>query len=394
PLNAPSHLPRLGLRMQLPLEFDRYTWFGRGPNENYVDRKAGADVGLYESTVAEQFVPYPDTQECGAKEDVRWLALQSENGEGLLVSALPVLSATALHYTSQELAAARHPVDLPDPTAVNLCLDYGQTGLGGASCGPAPMAQYLLKPEPISFVFSIRPCQPREGWVQRRGSERLAVAPRVMIRRDEAGLVHLSCADPEATIRYTTGGNHPSAGRVYTRPFDFTEGGMVQALSARDYFLSNPATSATFEPIISRAAMRVLHVDSAEKGEGDAVHAIDGDISTYWHTEWSSRAPEHPHELSVDLGETYTVSGFTYLPRQGNANGRVRAYKFYLSMDGENWGEPAAQGEFRNDSARKRVEFEKPMQARYWRLLAESEVNGNPWTSVAELDVIVVASGD
>ncbi len=394
PINAPSPLPRLGVRMQLPLEFDRFTWFGRGPHENYPDRKTGADVGLYDSTVAEQFVPYPDTQECGAKEDVRWAALRNKDGKGLLISADPLMSVTALHYTSQELAAARHPVDLPEPTAVNLCLDYAQTGLGGASCGPAPMAKYLLQPEPISFVFAIRPYPAKDEWVHRMGRERLQVSPRVMIRRDAAGLVHLSCTDPQATIRYTLDGNHPSAGKSYNRPFDFSKGGTVQAISSRNYFFSNPATKMEFEPIIPRAAMRVLQVDSEEKGEGDAIKAIDGDASTYWHTEWSRQAPGHPHELNVDLGDTYVVAGFIYLPRQGNANGRVGKYKFYVSTNGEDWGEPIAQGQFRNDSARKRVEFEEPVRARYWKLIAESEVNGNPWTSVADLDVIVVADAE
>ena len=68
-------VPRIGLELTLPRVYDRFTWFGRGPHENYVDRKCGAAVGLYHSTVSEQYTPYVYPSECGGKEDVRWLTL-------------------------------------------------------------------------------------------------------------------------------------------------------------------------------------------------------------------------------------------------------------------------------------------------------------------------------
>ena len=68
-------IPRMGMQMQLPVEFSNLKWLGRGPYENYVDRKTSADVGLYESTVADQYVPYIRPQENGYKTDTRWLTL-------------------------------------------------------------------------------------------------------------------------------------------------------------------------------------------------------------------------------------------------------------------------------------------------------------------------------
>lgn len=177
PHAAPTVLPRVGVRMRLPAALRNYTWFGRGPHENYADRKRSADVGLYRSTVAEQFVPYVDTQETGNREDVRFAALTDDDDAGLLVVAGSTMCVTTLHYTSEELARARHPVELPQRDDVVLCLDYAQNGLGGASCGPAPMAKYLLRPQPISFTFSLRPHTPAMGSLSEAARKSVPVMP-------------------------------------------------------------------------------------------------------------------------------------------------------------------------------------------------------------------------
>ena len=193
PHDAPSVLPRVGLRMELPPEYDAFTWLGRGPHENYPDRKRSADVGLYTTTVAEQFVPYIDPQETGAKQDVRWAALTDKSGGGLLVVAAPTMSVTALHYTSQELAQARHPVELPDSDRVYLCVDCGQNGLGGASCGPAPMDKYILRPRPMTFSFSLRPYSKEMGDLVDVARHVLPVVARTATETPSAGQVERGC---------------------------------------------------------------------------------------------------------------------------------------------------------------------------------------------------------
>jgi phospholipase C len=97
--------------------------------------------------------------------------------------------------------------------------------------------------------------------------------------------------------------------------------------------------------------------------DGAATNAIDGNPVTVWHTEWAAIAgdandPVHPHELSIDLGDIYALSGFQYLPRQEHINGRVDAYRLYVSVDGETWGSPVAQGQFANDTTQKTVFFD------------------------------------
>jgi beta-galactosidase len=124
-------LPRLGLEMTLPPAFDRFTWYGRGPHENYVDRKHGAAVGLYQSPVADQYTPYVFPSECGGKEDVRWLALTDAEGTGLIVIGLDKLHVDALHFSIQDLEQARHTYDLMPRDEVILHLDGWHMGVGG-----------------------------------------------------------------------------------------------------------------------------------------------------------------------------------------------------------------------------------------------------------------------
>jgi lysophospholipase L1-like esterase len=107
-----------------------------------------------------------------------------------------------------------------------------------------------------------------------------------------------------------------------------------------------------------------------------------------WHTQWVRAAPPPPHEIQIQLGGSANVTGFIYVPRQdGSQNGRIGQYEFYVSTDGVNWGSPVATGTFANSITGKQVSF-ATTTAQYVRLRALSEVNGNPWTSMAELYVL------
>ena len=130
--------------------------------------------------------------------------------------------------------------------------------------------------------------------------------------------------------------------------------------------------------------------DSEESGsEQDPVsNAIDGDPTTFWHTDWSvAPVPTPPHWIATDLGTTRQVCGVRYLPRQdGNPNGRIGKYEVYTSMDGKTWGDPVATGTLPNTAAEKWIPFAET-SARYVKLVAVQEVSGNPWTSAAEVSV-------
>ncbi len=150
-------LPRLGVIMAVSFELENFKWYGRGPQENYPDRKTGADIGLFESTVNEQFVPYVRPQETGNKEEVRWAALTDRFGAGLLVVAGEPLSMTVLHFTADDLDRAGHIHELTPREEIYLCLDRWQYGLGNGSCGPGVIERYSTYPESFDFSFSLRP---------------------------------------------------------------------------------------------------------------------------------------------------------------------------------------------------------------------------------------------
>jgi F5/8 type C domain/Protein of unknown function (DUF4038)/Domain of unknown function (DUF5060) len=146
--------------------------------------------------------------------------------------------------------------------------------------------------------------------------------------------------------------------------------------------------------LIPQQQFRVVSVDSQELiGENGAVtNAIDGNGATFWHTEWSQRTAPLPHTLVLDLGGQYQVDGFRYLPRQdGEANGTIADYQFYVSPDGSTWGSTVAAGTLAADTTEKTVRF-TAKTGRYVRLVAVSEINGNAWTSAAELNVFGTAS--
>ncbi len=169
--NIPE-IPRMGMQMQLPEEFSNLKWFGRGPFENYADRKTSADVGLYESTVSDQETPYIRPQENGYKTDTRWLILTDDNGNGILISGDPLFCFSALNnihddfespgklsqYRKDAKTANTHSTDVKPRDLVNLNVDLGQMGVGGDnSWGAKVHPQYRLLEKKYEYSFRMRP---------------------------------------------------------------------------------------------------------------------------------------------------------------------------------------------------------------------------------------------
>ncbi len=128
----------------------------------------------------------------------------------------------------------------------------------------------------------------------------------------------------------------------------------------------------------------------SETASFEAFRAMDGDPRSMWHTRWGSGETKHPHEIVVDLGASYKITGFIYLPRTDETqNGTINHYEAYLSEDGKDFGKPIAKGQFAKRWAENVVQFPAGAKGRYLRLRALSNVNGNSiWTSVAELRII------
>jgi hypothetical protein len=150
-------LPRLGWQLRLPAGFEQVQWYGRGPHECYVDRQEGARVGVYQGTVDDQYVPYIVPEENGNKTGVRWAALTNAAGQGLLISSDRPIEFSALHYTVDELTRARHTYELAACPQIICNIDYAQSGLGSASCGPGRLEKYQLPAQPVHFTIRLRP---------------------------------------------------------------------------------------------------------------------------------------------------------------------------------------------------------------------------------------------
>ena len=140
---------------------------------------------------------------------------------------------------------------------------------------------------------------------------------------------------------------------------------------------------------------KVVYVDSEDQANGNlAANVLDGDPSTFWHTRWQPQNDPMPHELIIDLGREMTLQGIKYLQRQDQANGRVAKAEVYVSLSRENWGKPAAEINGQNNTALETVRFGKPSVGRFLRLVVKSEVNGQPFAALAELDVVTADPGN
>jgi beta-galactosidase len=359
-------LARLGVRLLLDRRFDEVTYLGRGPVENYSDRKRGSDIGLYASTVKEQLTPYPKPMEAGNHEDVRWVALGGEKLPTLLaVSDSKAMQISALPYTDEQLAAAEYSADLPNSTLTALTLSAATLGVGSNSCGPRPLDEYIVWSEPAAFSYVLRlaPAGKNDlSFPARLVAPRDRVAP-VLAERDGRGRVALECETRGARIEYAVDGG---TWQAYSAPFEMKRAAVVSVRAIRPGFEAFSGAMA-LGPFDRRVAWKIVSATSALR-DGDAVNAIDGNASTFW----LSR-PRGPQSMVIDFGEPIPVSAVMY---KGRA---AKEYEIYLSADGKDWGEPVAQG------ALSEAQEIRPARTETARFMKFVVVSGD--AGVAELDV-------
>ena len=154
-----------------------------------------------------------------------------------------------------------------------------------------------------------------------------------------------------------------------------------------------------FSSLVARAndkvTLKLVSVDSEETAGEDAsgTNAVDGNPDTFWHTQWQDASPACPHEIIIELVPPSKIKGFTYQPRQDDSeNGTIKDYECYVSDTGTNFGPPVKTGTFEPGKEKKTVAFEAKT-CRFMKLRALSEINGEVWTSAAEIGV-VQAAGD
>lgn len=321
-------LPRIGYSMVLPSELNQYDYYGRGPVNNYNDRKTSQFIGWYHSPVAEQGIMLPKPQAQGNREEVRWCAVTNDNQQGVVFISDSTMSASALPWSQQELTLAAHPYQLPKSSGTHLHLDAKVTGLGGASCGQGgPLTPDQVRSTPTTFGFIIRPA----------------------VKSELGNIVKVSATGRE----------------------------MVKEMMKK--MQQNQQTS----------NLQIAFASSQEPDEGDAAYLVDGDPSTFWHTMYSITLAKYPHWVDFDAGKQKVIKGFTYLARQdGSLNGCIKDYEIYVSNDNKTWGEPIQKGHFEKTAKLQKVMLNKPVKARYFRLRALNEQNGQDYASGSEFTLI------
>ncbi|WP_430811870.1 MULTISPECIES: glycoside hydrolase family 2 TIM barrel-domain containing protein [unclassified Carboxylicivirga] len=172
--NLPE-IPKMGMNIVVPREFEQISWFGRGPHESYWDRKTSAFVDLYSGTVSEQYWAYIRPQENGNKTDVRWMSLLNKQGKGLKFVANELLNISVHHNTQEDFESPgrtdgrqidgmpvlnRHTTDVKPRNLTSVNIDYKQMGVGGDnSWGARTHEQYRLRGKKFSYGFTIIPIQ-------------------------------------------------------------------------------------------------------------------------------------------------------------------------------------------------------------------------------------------
>ena len=158
-----ANMFRFGMQMQMPRSFDQVEYYGRGPVENYIDRKGNADLGIYRQSVAEQFYSYIRPQETGTKSDLRWWKTLNVSGHGIQVVAAEPFSASALHYTIESLDEGTHKQqghspEVEEADLTNFCFDLIQAGLGCEnSWGRIARPEYQVPYGDYEFTFILKP---------------------------------------------------------------------------------------------------------------------------------------------------------------------------------------------------------------------------------------------
>ncbi len=155
-------LPRFGMNMNLPKEFNQVTYYGRGPNENYWDRKTASFIRTYNSTVDDLFEFYETPQENSNRTNNRWVIFKSKSGEGLAFIGEPTIDFSASYFTPEDLTLTergiKHMYEIKKNNFINVNIDYKQMGVGGDdSWGARTHKEYTLFPKEYSYNFKIVP---------------------------------------------------------------------------------------------------------------------------------------------------------------------------------------------------------------------------------------------
>lgn len=383
-------IPKIGYRFEMPAGMENFSWFGRGPWDNYRDRKEACLPGIYNSTVTDQYEEYIKPQEHGTKQEVRWMSVTNNDGVGILVSCPDLMAGSAVHFRPEDNytnggTRAKHPYQFKPCTQTIVNIDAVTRGIGNNSCGPDVLEKYELKAANTPFRFFIMPLT-KDIDKAKAARVTMPVAQAVSCERVAAnGRIKMTTATPNATIYYSIDGGEY---QKYSTTISHNAACTIKAYAVADGLMKSMVLDYTFAQYINKATWKLVSADS-QHGGNEATKAFDNDNSSFWHTEWGANEPRCPHTLIVDMRQSYEIEAFTYLGRQdGSENGMVKEFDIYLSADGKTWGNPVVSGTFTKSKSLQTAKLSKAATGRYFKFVAKSEVNNNAWTSIAEIGIV------
>jgi beta-galactosidase len=230
-------IPRVGLTAKLPSRFSNVEWFGRGPHENYIDRRSGAAVGRYRSAVTDLAFAYERPQETGTRADTRWVAITDASGGGVLAIGMPTLEFSAHPYTLEDLDGGpkktqRHTIDLRPRDFVTVNLDFAQMGLGGdTSWGALPHHEFLIRPRDIVGHLTLRPFGAGDGSPERLARAALATSEFGRAKVFGARSLNLATFDEPNRVSHMARGKKVTATPPQSLPWSRAgDGGLVDGI--------------------------------------------------------------------------------------------------------------------------------------------------------------------
>ena len=361
---APSGLPKIGSRLEINGDYDNLTYYGRGPQETYVDRKSGARVGVYTETVYDPNDPMAEDsnwigkkmtkpQENGNHTDVRWTALTNDAGIGLMVSSDDLVQMSAVHYTAEELNSGTynsetygHPYEVVHREQIVWSIDLHQHGVADtAFMGHIPLDGYRFATDKsYSYSYRITPIQTSDAETLMEKSNQSYEVPTSSypITGISINGTPVSGFDVNSSTgaSYTLGAEENITAESVTveGTTDFTvtfnEDGTMTVAALNNYgqeyaYVIQLAREGNALP---NTVFGNTKVDNYYYGQ-DSSKMIDGNTGTIWHSNWSITTPMSDLWFMVELNEATDINGVMYLPRtdSNNFNGAFGEHEIYVS---------------------------------------------------------------
>jgi len=323
-------IPEVGMLCTVPAAFSNITWYGRGPFENYWDRKKGANVGVYTTTVDSMFVSYIRPQETGNRTDVQWVCLTNSSGIGLMAVGMPIIEFNALQYTPWELDSkgTQHPFNLVKNSSTVLRLNYHQMGLGGDnSWGARPHPEFTLySNNTYTYQFRIVPVSSSQ---QVMDASKVSFSELSTITDPNLIGANQAVTDSIIIANGLSVGNKTKASSA-TIPKDYVISQMPEAgAKAINGTAVNIVISTGSDGNI--ALNKPSSTDSEESSKGNtAGKGNDGNTST----RWCANDANINHWWKVDLDSLYNLVGSEVM---WESDGKAYGYTIEVSPDNVHW---------------------------------------------------------